>query len=224
MVVRRGTQLGAAAAVAALAAVLTVLVPGGATGADGERCARFLVQSQARERIVTGEGRRIVVIGDSYAVGLGLRRPEVSWPSRLPGRTHVYGFSGSGFSAHASPCREVEYAAREPHALRGGADLVVVEGGLNDYDRSADAIRTGFRTLLRELRGLDVLVVGPPPAPARAVGAKRVDAVLAAESRRAGVDYVSMIDQQFSYLDDGLHLTPVGHRAFGGTVARAITD
>jgi acyl-CoA thioesterase I len=222
VVVRRGTQLGAAAVVAALVVVLTLLVPGGATGADGERCARFLVQSQARERIVTGEGRRIVVLGDSYAVGLGLRHPEASWPSRLPGRTHVYAFSGSGFSAHASPCPDVAYAAREPRALRGGAGLVVVEGGLNDHDRPTSAIRSGLRSLLSELRDQHVLVVGPPPAPARAAGAERVDAVLAAESHRAGVRYLSMIDQQFSYLDDDLHLTPAGHRAFGSIVARAI--
>jgi acyl-CoA thioesterase-1 len=205
-----------------LATALTLLLPGGATGADAERCARFATQSQVRERLVTGHGNRVVVIGDSYSVGLGLRDPETSWPSRLPGRVHVFGFSGSGFSAQASPCRRVAYDAREAHALSAGARLVVVEGGLNDYNQPASAVRAGFRSLMRELHARDVLVVGPPPAPARAAGAARVDAILRSESARAGVRYLSMIDGRFSYLDDALHLTQAGHRQFGAVVAEAL--
>jgi acyl-CoA thioesterase-1 len=205
-----------------LATLLTLLVSEGATGADAERCARFSAQSQVRERLVTGQGRRVVVIGDSYAVGLGLRDPGASWPSRLPGRVHVFGFSGSGFGAHASPCGQVSYAARTAHALRGGADLVVVEGGLNDYNQPASAIRSGFEALVRQLHGHRVLVVGPARAPERADGAARVDAILRQESARAGVEYVSMLPDPFPYLEDGLHLTPAGHRAFGLGVAGAI--
>jgi acyl-CoA thioesterase-1 len=222
LVARRRTIGVATAIVIALAVLMTVLASGGATGADAERCALFSAQSRARERLVTGHGQRVVVIGDSYAVGLGLRQPETSWPSRLRGRTQVYGFSGSGFSAHTSPCPNVGYAARAPHAVRDGADLVVVEGGLNDHDRPAAAIRDGLRSLLTRLRGYDVLVVGPAPAPARAAGAVRVDALLAEECHRAGVRYLSMVDQHFSYLDDHLHLTAAGHRAFGDLVTRAV--
>ena len=212
-------------------AVLLVLVTlftllasgGGATGADAETCARFALQSQVRERLVTGHGERVVVIGDSYSVGLGLRDPQASWPSRLPGRVHVNGFSGSGFSAHASRCPGVAYAVRAPSALRGGADLVVVEGGLNDYDQPAAAVRSGFRSLMATLEGRKVLVVGPPSAPARAAAARKVDAILRAESARAGVRYLSMSDRLFPYLDDRLHLTPAGHRAFGSIVSDAVS-
>ena len=212
----------AGVAVLVLAALLTVLAPGGATGADAGRCARFSMQSEARERLVTGHGDRVVVIGDSYSVGLGLREPESSWPSRLPGRVHVFGFSGSGFSAEASPCRNVSYGVRAPRALRGGADLVVVEGGLNDHDQPASAVRAGFRRLMQEVADQEILVVGPPPAPARASGARRVDAILRDESARAGVRYLSMIDTPLNYLDDRLHLTPAGHREFGARVADAL--
>jgi acyl-CoA thioesterase I len=223
VVVRRGTQLVAGAVLLVVTILLTVLASGGgATGADAETCARFSLQSQVRERLVTGQGSRTVVIGDSYSVGLGLRDPQGSWPSSLPGRVQVYGFSGSGFSAHASGCRAVSYAARAPHSLGSGADLVVVEGGLNDYDQPERAIVRGFRALMAELQGRDVLVVGPPPAPVRAAAARRVDTLLRAESTRAGVRYLSMRTRTFSYLDDRLHLTPEGHRAFGSVVARAI--
>jgi acyl-CoA thioesterase-1 len=99
---------------------------------------------------------------------------------------------------------------------------VVVEGGLNDYDQPAASVRAGFRALVAELRGRRILVVGPPSAPARAGGARRVDAILRAETGRAGLRYVSMIGQDFDYLDDGLHLTPSGHRAFGDAVAATL--
>jgi acyl-CoA thioesterase-1 len=224
VVVRRRTQLLAGIAVLVLATLLTLVASGGATGADVERCARFSAQSEARERLVTGRGDRVVVIGDSYSVGLGLREPARSWPSRLPGRVHVFGFSGSGFSAGASPCRAVAYDVRAPHALRGGADLVVVEGGLNDHDQPASAVRAGFRALMRQLHGLRVLVVGPPVAPARETGARRIDAILEQESARARVPYVSMVDEQLDHLDDKLHLTPAGHRVFGDAVAAALAD
>jgi acyl-CoA thioesterase-1 len=209
--------------VVVLATLLTLLASGGATGADAERCARFSVQSQARERLVTGHGQRVLVIGDSYAVGLGLRDPEGSWPSRIDGRVHVFGFSGSGFSRHASNCGAVSYDVRAPHALRAGAGLVVVEGGLNDHDQPANDVRAGFRRLIRELKGRQILVVGPPLAPARAAGAARVDAILREESARARVRYLSMTGRSFSYLDDRLHLTSKGHREFGQVVARALS-
>ena len=99
--------------------------------------------------MVTGSGERVVVIGDSWSAGLGLDRPVQSWPSRLSGRIHVAGFSGSGFSAKASPCGRVSFADRAPAALRNGADLVVVEGGLNDFDRSRAEIKAGFARVMR---------------------------------------------------------------------------
>ncbi|MGY2873229.1 acyl-CoA thioesterase I [Marmoricola sp. URHA0025 HA25] len=222
MIVRRGTLVAAGAVVAVLAGVLILLASGGATGDNAQHCVRLSDQSLARERMVTGHGRRVVVIGDSYSVGLGLSSPATSWPSRLPGRVHVSGFSGSGFSVHSSTCAHVSYAARAPHALRDGADLVVVEGGLNDYDQPTSAVQAGFRSLMAALSGRQVLVVGPPPAPARAAAARRVDALLSAESARAHVHYLSMIDESLPYLADRLHLTPSGHVDFGNVVARTI--
>jgi len=203
-----------------LVGVVSLLVSGGARGVDAAHCAHLTTQSVAREHMVTGHGERVVVIGDSYSVGLGLREPSLSWPSRLPGRIHVYGFSGSGFSTHASGCPDVRYAARALHALARGADLVVVEGGLNDYDQPTADLRSGFRALARELRGRHVLVVGPPEAPARAAAARRVDAVLRQEAARAHLRYLPMTGYRFTYLGDDLHLTPSGHRVFGDIVAR----
>ncbi|HYF74485.1 MAG TPA: SGNH/GDSL hydrolase family protein [Nocardioides sp.] len=195
-------------------------------GADADRCDRFAADSAARAAQVTGdesgEGRRVVVIGDSWSAGLGLDRTAGSWPSRLPGTVHVAGFSGSGFGAHASACAGVSFAARAPAAVRGGADLVVVEGGLNDFDRPDAEIRAGFSRLMRVLDGLPVVVVGPASAPSRAAAVPRVDDLLAALSDQHGVTYVRTSGLTLDYLDDRLHLTPEGHRAFGDFVAEQI--
>lgn len=201
-------------------AALMPLLPSAASGSTEHRCTRFARDSAARERIVTGHGATTVVIGDSYAAGLGLGHPGRSWASDVPGRVHVFGFSGSGFSTGASPCSAVSYAQRAPRALTLHPSLVVIEGGLNDFDQPSGDIRAGFRRLLTEVgHHPRVLVVGPPPAPLRGDRAARVDAILRTEAARSGTPYLSMIDEHFRYRSDRLHLTPGGHRAFGRVVA-----
>lgn len=196
-------------------------------GAGADRCDRFARTSLARAERDTGAGQRVVVIGDSYSVGLGLDEPADSWTSRLPGRVHVAGFSGSGFSSRASGCGRVSFADRAPRAVAAGADLVVVEGGLNDFDRTDTEIRDGFQALVDALADslgdVPLVVVGPPPAPARAAEVPRVDTLLARLAAAHGATYLSMADAELPYLTDGLHLTAEGHRAFGDAVARLCT-
>lgn len=195
-----------------------------ALGAGQDRCEQFAADSIGRAGHVTGQGERVVVIGDSWSAGLGLSRPERSWPARLAGRVHVAGFSGSGFSAHASPCGPVSFADRAA-AVVEDADLVVVEGGLNDWDHSDAEIRAGFTRLVRVLRAADVprvVVVGPASAPSRAARIPHVDALLADLSEQYGVGYVSSTDLDLDYLEDDLHLTYAGHVEFGDTVADRI--
>ncbi|PWN01295.1 hypothetical protein DJ010_19225 [Nocardioides silvaticus] len=190
-------------------------------GADTDRCAGFRAAARERAELVTGSGSDVLVIGDSYSVGLGAHA-WLSWPTRLDGRVQVEGFSGSGFSEGASPCGAVAYADRAPAAR--AYDLVVVEGGLNDVDQPRSAVRRGFERLMDRLAHDRVLVVGPASAPARAGGAVAVDAQLARLSERYGVAYLSMLDADLSYLEDDLHLTPEGHRLFGDRVAEALSD
>jgi acyl-CoA thioesterase I len=205
-----------------LVATLSVYVAARAGGAGPTRCERFTATSTARADAVTGSGRRVVVIGDSYSAGLGLTDLAGSWPTRLPGEVHVAGFSGSGFAAHASRCGRVSFADRAPAALRRGADLVVVQGGLNDFDQPPAAIRAGFRRLMAELEGRPVVVVGPVAAPSRAGAVPRVDRLLATLARRYDVAYVRTSQLDLPYLSDLLHVTPAGHAALGDFVAAAL--
>jgi len=209
-------------AAALVAALVATGVVAARASAHQSKCERFEAASVKRGAMVTGSGERVVVIGDSWSAGLGLDRPVGSWPSRLPGRIHVAGFSGTGFSEHASPCGRVSFADRAPAALKGGADLVVVEGGLNDYDRSRAEIKAGFARVMRATASYRTVVVGPASAPARAAKVPRVDRLLAHLSKKYGVAYVSTADIELTYLDDRLHPTPAGHRLFGDTVAARI--
>ena len=204
-----------------LVSLLVVHLADRARGA-GDRCDRFAADSAARAAAVTGTGGRGVVIGDSWSAGLGLDDITGSWPSRLPGAVHVAGFSGSGFSAHAGACRRVSFADRAAGAVRGGADLVVVEGGLNDFDEPDAEIRAGFARLMSALTDHRVVVVGPAAAPARAHAVPRVDALLARLSKKYDVAYLPTSGLDLPYLDDRLHLTAAGHVVFGDYVARAI--
>lgn len=216
--VRRPWLMGTVVIVVMVAA-LSVALGVRAQSADVPRCERFTADSLARAAAGHGAGARVVVIGDSWSAGLGLDRPTSSWPSRLPGAVQVAGFSGSGFSAHASGCPGVAFADRAARAVRGGADLVVVEGGLNDYDQPDADVRAGFARLMRELRGQHVVVVGPASAPSRARAVLHVDALLAALAERSDVAYISTTSLDLPYLDDRLHLTAAGHVRFGDYVA-----
>lgn len=190
-----------------------------ARGSELARCQQFRTDSVTRTSLVSGSGVRVVVIGDSWSAGLGQRDPRRSWPSRLPGRVEVFGFSGSGYSAGASHCGRVSFADRAAYAVRGGADLVVVQGGLNDVDQPTAAVRAGFEQLLRRLEGLDVVVVGPAAAPARARGVPRIDDLLARLAAEHDVAYVATSDLRADYLPDRLHLSAAGHAAYGDAVA-----
>lgn len=220
----RARVLVAVLVVAVAAAVLVLRVADRARAGDEvSRCDRFAADSAARAATVTGSGADVLVIGDSYSVGLGLDDPVDGWPARLPGRVHVAGFSGSGFSADASPCGAVSFAARAPGALRSsGARSVVVEGGLNDYDRTPAAITAGFERLLAAVGDRPLVVVGPPPAPSRAAAVPAVDGLLARLCAEHDVPYVRTAGLALPYLDDALHLTAGGHRAFGDAVASTV--
>ncbi|MEV7430239.1 SGNH/GDSL hydrolase family protein [Nocardioides sp. NPDC092400] len=226
MLLARRSSARSIALAACLLLVIGVLVlqlAERARGSDASRCERFAAGSAERAAVVTGEGRDVLVIGDSWSAGLGLDEVGTSWPSRLEGRVRVAGFSGSGFSSGASRCGpQVSFAARAGAALGAGADLVVVEGGLNDVDQTDAAIRSGFERLMRRLEGQRVVVVGPATAPSRAGRVPRVDRLLAVLAEQHAAAYVPTSGLALDYLEDRLHLTPEGHRAFGDAVAAAI--
>lgn len=222
-VVHRGSRVVGATVVVTMLAALVAFYVADRAGAGPTRCQHHRVEARDRQGIVTGDGEQVLVIGDSWSVGLGQDDLARSWPTRLSGRVHVAGFSGSGFSASASSCGRVSFHDRAATAVAAvRPQLVVVEGGLNDFDRTDAAIERGFRALMADLAGQRVVVVGPAAAPSRVGAVPRVDADLARLSAEFAVPYVATDDLELDYLDDGLHLTEDGHAAFGDAVAERI--
>ena len=211
-----------ASTVALLLAAFLAFYVADRAGAGATRCQQHRLDARERAVLVTGEGPRTLVIGDSWSVGLGQDDLGLSWARQLAGEVHVAGFSGSGFSARASGCGRVSFHDRAPSALAARPSLVVVEGGLNDYDQAPAAIEDGFRALMADLAGQHVVVVGPADAPARTRAVPRVESLLEDLSREYGVPYVATSDLELSYLADDLHLTDGGHRIFGEAVAERI--
>jgi len=224
VVIHRGNlrRIVGAAAIALLLAAFMAFYVADRAGAGATRCQQHRLDARERTALVTGEGARTLVIGDSWSVGLGQDDLGLSWARQLAGEVHVAGFSGSGFSAHASGCGRVSFHDRAPRALGLRPELVVVEGGLNDWDQPAAAIEQGFRALMADLAGQHVVVVGPADAPARSHAVPRVDSLLAALSTEYGVPYIATSDLDLTYLPDRLHLTDAGHRDFGEAVAERI--
>lgn len=215
--------VGASAVTLLLAAFLAFWVADRA-GAGATRCQQHRLDAGERAALVTGEGARTLVIGDSWSVGLGQEDLVLSWARQLPGEVHVSGFSGSGFSARASGCGRVSFHDRAPGALSTRPALVVIEGGLNDHNQPASAIAQGFRGLMADLADHRVVVVGPADAPARSRALPRVEGLLEDLSAEYGVPYVATSDVDLSYLPDRLHLTDAGHREFGSLVAERIAE
>ena len=58
-------------------------------GAGLARCQQHRLDARERTSTGTGEGERVLVIGDSWSVGLGQDDFSRSWPSRLAGEVHV---------------------------------------------------------------------------------------------------------------------------------------
>lgn len=216
---RHRLLLGLLALVLATAVSTTVLAR---AGAGPDRCGTTSARAEKRAALVTGSGAEVLVIGDSYSVGAGVRGRE-SWPVRLPGRVSVEGFSGSGFTVGASGCGDVSFATRAARSLRPTTDLVVVEGGLNDFDQPLADLEAGFDRLMEALGSTPTLVVGPPPAPDRPLASVvAVDAALARLAAAHRTAYLSMLGVELTYLDDDLHPDPPGHRVFGDLVAEQV--
>lgn len=222
----RGLAVGLLCVVV-LAVVAALQLSDRAAAGNLDRCDRFAAGSAARAELVTGSGPSTLVIGDSWAAGLGLADLRDSWPTRLPGTVTVAAFSGSGFSADASECGDLSFGSRAVAALTPATELVVVEGGLNDFDRSDAAITGGFARLVaaveRSGSAPRVVVVGPAAAPSRASAVRRVDRLLRELTEAAGWSYVASYDWELGYLSDRLHLTAAGHARFGDLVAQAVT-
>ncbi|GGR64054.1 lysophospholipase L1-like esterase [Nocardioides luteus] len=204
-------------------------LPGQEKGHAGEvtqdLCTRLAAESVTRASVVTGVGERVVVIGDSWASGFGLDDPGQSWPRYLDGEVRVSGFGGTGYShGLMARCGPISFSERVPDVVAQGADLVVLEGGINDSKSDLDEVEKGFRATLEELKGFDVIVLSAPKVKSRAAAIRPVNKMMRRVSKEYGVTYINVFDLDLPMLEDNTHLTPAGHEKFGEIVAHRIAE
>lgn len=190
---------------------------------DMTPCERLALSRQKRLHFTSGQGERVLVIGDSWSTGAKLKPGARDWREFLPGQVRVDGVPGSGFTESALGCAGLSYGDRAPSSIQlAQPDLVVVQGGLNDTDSPVAELRRGFFQLALALGDHKVVVVGPTLAPKREADVPAVDELLAHLSEAAGFTYISTTDLDLKYLGDGLHLTRRGHEILGRAVAERI--
>jgi len=195
---------------------------------QGEACELIRASVERRGDAPVGSGeRKVVVMGDSYAQGFGLRDPGGSWPTAFAreadATVRVDGFAGSGFTGSAF-CDGEEFGTRAKRLGRGDDEVLVIQGGLNDVNAEPDLIEAAAVAVV-EASDAEA-VIGPPPAPNRDLAlTAATDEALARAAEEAGVVYVSTLDwDDLDYLPDRLHLTPESHAVFGTRVADALLE
>lgn len=178
---------------------------------------------------------RAYFFGDSWTAGASAA-PGRSFPyvtAEMLGWTPVVdGISGTGYLAARLP-NTVPYTARAaalPADAR--ADVVVLEGGLNDEGQDLQKLPAAASTTFREMEarfpGAPIVVLGPesPVLPAHPA-LDRIDAILKSAAAAAHLPYISPLEEQWftpgdigSMIDPATnHPSTAGHAYFGGRLA-----
>ena len=189
-----------------------------------ERCAierQYLAERGAPKPLTHG-AKKVYVIGDSYTAGDQLDDRDDAWVRDIPKSWQVVadGIGGTGF-VNPGNCGDKAFSARLDPAK--SADMVILQGGLNDWREQPAAIEAATTEVLKGLSGVpEVVVVGPVHAPSRSDESLKVDAALRAATEAEGRQYVSAIDWDLPYLPDKLHITPIGQSKFAELVGASI--
>ena len=183
---------------------------------------------------------RAYFFGDSWTEGQVARRgrgfPYVT--SELLGWTaEVDGVGGTGYVSHHRPSTQA-YPVRAAAIPAGTeADIVVVEGGLNDVGadlaRLKPAVRATVNGLQARFPGKPIVVLGPAPRSLPVpVSLKQVDLLIRDACRNSAVPYVSPVEREWitglnfrDIIDPATkHPTTAGHAYLGGRLAVALQD
>ena len=147
--------------------------------------------------------KRVALIGDSYAVGLGPELAKIFPDFKFEG--HV-GSNTWQWATHQKACGQCGdwITAFKP-------DLVLVALGVNDVKPNLN----DYQTIVRGLRGIGARVVWIEPPVQRMTNAL-YDAIRASDVERVPAPNVPLSA-------DGLHPTGAGYQTWAQEIARAIT-
>jgi lysophospholipase L1-like esterase len=154
------------------AGVIGILVVSGALflGSGGPLSERAGAAAQSSAPAVGAERPTVAFVGDSWTVGVGatgMRGYAVLTGERLAWEYHVLGVGGSGYTL---PGRGSTFDQRVDRAVDTEADVIVVQGSLNERGGVPSALAPAARTTLTHLRaqaspGTEILVVGASYTP-----------------------------------------------------------
>lgn len=171
-----------------------------------------------------------MVFGDSYTVGYDARPLEKGWAylvgQQLGWPTQVEGLSGTGLTWAGTGTVRQTYTQRLAGlttSANPAPNVLVIQGGQNDYRASAGEIRDALVALIAQARtawpGVQIAVVGPAgPFPlVNTLG--RIDAAYAAGAAAGGAPYISPVQEKWftesnspEYaIADGAHVNTAGH-------------
>jgi lysophospholipase L1-like esterase len=174
---------------------------------------------------------RVLIVGDSFTAGYGASGPAATWAAlaaeSLQWRATIDGVGGTGFTKYTATDGRAGLDYRRRLAMHAAAgeqyDLVVLQGGLNDWQASLSAEVTNVRATVAQARrswpDAPVIVFGPSSPPA-SVTAQRYAAAIASTAQAEGaivVDptgsrpWINAANAARFDLGDGLHLNDAGY-------------
>lgn len=190
-----------------------------------QACAVIKQQQADRGPVITipGANPHVAIIGDSYSSGDTLDNYQDAWPFAFAADTgDTVTLSGIGWTGFVDGgvCDTDAFGSRT--AIADGADLVIIEGGLNDIP-TPNGVAAAVDEMVGKIGASRVVIVGPADTPATQ-GEEAIDAILRDATTEAGAKYVSALNWKLTFGPDQTHLDPAGHKAFAQNVADAIRD
>ncbi|MGH3705733.1 MAG: GDSL-type esterase/lipase family protein [Agromyces sp.] len=188
-----------------------------------------------------GEGAEVLIIGDSYTEGYGVA-PGTDWAHVAAAdrgwRATINGVGGTGFTRDSATDGRtgLDFASRVHMHAGGGSsyDLVVLQGGLNDFsippDTERDNVIAAVDAARRAWPEADVIVFGPT-GPFGGLGYRDDSGLIRTSATDAGALYIDP-DMPSTWLDganspgydlgDGLHVNEAGQAYLASRFIEAV--
>lgn len=184
---------------------------------ENAACRPVLAVQTAQGRLNSVGTPQLVVIGDSYAAGVGPASISQSWPRLLTG-WHVYVLAHGGAGFTKPGCGGGQYANEVSPAIARKPAKVVIEGGLNDQ-AGISSIKSDADAVLSHFPRGAAVVVGPASPPSEPLATLRIiDRDLKSAAVTYGDPYVSLLGvlsrSEFAFL----HPTAAGEEVIARSV------
>lgn len=198
------------------------------------------LNAEAAARIQAAEEAKppsVVFIGDSWTYGVGatdnngyaqLAVEQLGWPHA------IFGVGGSGYTVTGAPGAGESastFGDRARNLDGSTADIVVVQGSLNDRASPAADIGLAARQTFADLRAAlsnpdaQILVVGSSYTPdSTREQIDRINSAIASAAEEAGLPFVNPAEENWTDPADdrvwfnGNHINDAGHRAVADQV------